>query len=134
MMTDAYAFKVGIEHTDKNRPISQYMAIMNVKASPIFYKNLFIDKNILRAAHIIEANRQYVSGHVRVGYYLCESAPSSSSSSSGVYISQKFKHLMKDFSPGRLTGSSKERVANQNPVKPPQQRQEWKQTHRHAHS
>jgi len=39
--------KVGIEHIDKNRPISQYMAIMNVKASPIFHKNLFIDKNIL---------------------------------------------------------------------------------------
>ncbi|KAK7348051.1 hypothetical protein VNO80_22600 [Phaseolus coccineus] len=50
-----------------------------------------------RAARIIEANRQYVSGRVRVGYYLCESAPSSSS---GVYVSQEFKHLMKDFSPG----------------------------------
>ncbi|ESW26384.1 hypothetical protein PHAVU_003G115300 [Phaseolus vulgaris] len=50
-----------------------------------------------RAARIIEANRQYVSGRVRIGYYSCESAPSSSS---GVHVSQEFKHLMKDFSPG----------------------------------
>jgi len=49
-----------------------------------------------RAESIINASREYMSGRVRIGYYSCESAPSSSS---GVYVSEDFKHWMKEFSP-----------------------------------
>ncbi|CAJ1940832.1 unnamed protein product [Sphenostylis stenocarpa] len=49
-----------------------------------------------RASRIIDAGRQYASGHVRIGYYSCESAPSSSS---GVVVSPEFKVRIKEFFP-----------------------------------
>ncbi|XP_027916319.1 putative ubiquitin-conjugating enzyme E2 38 [Vigna unguiculata] len=49
-----------------------------------------------RGDHIIKATREYTSGRVRIGYYSCQSAPSSSS---GVPVSWEFKRWMKDFSP-----------------------------------
>ncbi|KOM33422.1 hypothetical protein LR48_Vigan01g297800 [Vigna angularis] len=49
-----------------------------------------------RGDRIIKAGREYMSGRVRIGYYSCKSAPSSSS---GVHVSRDFKRWMKEFSP-----------------------------------
>ncbi|XP_014506732.2 putative ubiquitin-conjugating enzyme E2 38 [Vigna radiata var. radiata] len=49
-----------------------------------------------RADRIIKAAIEYMSGRVRIGYYSCESAPTSSS---GVHVSRDFKRWMKEFSP-----------------------------------